>query len=630
MDKDNSETMETDEVCTFIKKLVTIFFRIIQSVLPMISKAVSTAMMSEAAAQVFALLDKDSDGKLTPEEITNNFCAQVLLATNFLGSAAPLFNEIRARDHQIAYLRAQIATLEGVTAFEPLEIAPDFEISHKEVRFFHHNLDDISQLFSGSKSADIRAGIGKLGAVWLKLLGKMFLTLVNLPGLYARKEHDKDSFFDEMKTHAMKFHKEFVAIAQPVVKVMPKGDQLLNMLDKIYDKLALGDLDKEGKVFSDAIFALLDMNKDGKITPADIVVYTDLFFKMTVDDDGAKGKLMAIFNSLDLDKSGCLSKDELSAYLLKLIDISVAYTVLLVAYIELAWNERADTAIKEMMEFYVKYRIEYTFKKQEDMKTMDIAEFNIMCQTSSTWFEAFIKEESKQLQDTWRTEEGKEAADKKSKEAMMFCQMQQLKEVINNGWRGNTGAPSKHIIIIGESLSGGQDNLSQVEEFIKGGIDVNCGWSSIHVNFRNCVNTPLHVAARMGNEGMAIASLLLDNNACVDPVDKVNIYKSDLYTHILSLFLSRALCRSHALSRSLPPPSLSLASLPQPTTLSSPPLRSHLHTHPRTHTLYVCVCVYVYVCICLCTWTHRTLVFTQPSVGTRPCIRQCKAATKAW
>jgi hypothetical protein len=57
------------------------------------------------------------------------------------------------------------------------------------------------------------------------------------------------------------------------------------------------------------------VEKDGKISPAENAVYTDLFFKMTLNDDGAKGKLLNILNSLDLDKSGCLSKDEVSAFM---------------------------------------------------------------------------------------------------------------------------------------------------------------------------------------------------------------------------------------------------------------------------------------------------------------------------
>jgi hypothetical protein len=50
-------------------------------------------MTSEWADRVFAKLDADSDGKLTPEEITNNFCGQVL--RKFVGK--PLHSRTRNR-----------------------------------------------------------------------------------------------------------------------------------------------------------------------------------------------------------------------------------------------------------------------------------------------------------------------------------------------------------------------------------------------------------------------------------------------------------------------------------------------------------------------------------------------------
>jgi hypothetical protein len=82
LDKDCSGTVEREEVCGFVKKLINMAFRTTQNVLPLITKTVSTAM-SSAADQVFELLDGDGDCKLTPEEITNK-------GVNAASSAAPL------------------------------------------------------------------------------------------------------------------------------------------------------------------------------------------------------------------------------------------------------------------------------------------------------------------------------------------------------------------------------------------------------------------------------------------------------------------------------------------------------------------------------------------------------------
>ena len=100
---------------------------------------------------------------------------------------------------------------------------------------------------------------------------------------------------------------------------------------------------------------------------------------MFFDDDGAKAKLMAVFASLDLDKSGCLSKDELSAFVIKLFEVTVALILLLVIYAEVAVLELSDKATRELMDFYIKYRVEYDFMKPDDLQKIDIREFNIMC-----------------------------------------------------------------------------------------------------------------------------------------------------------------------------------------------------------------------------------------------------------
>jgi len=361
-------------------------------------------MSSEAATQVFNMLDADGDGKLTPEELTHDFDGFLLTGINAISAAAPLFNEIREKDYQIAYLQAQIAKLEGVAPYKPLETGPEFEILPADIQALVEKLKPgsgpperwLSE--QGEQGAKIRGLIGKLTAVGMKLLVKLFLTIVDIPII---KEHGKDSYFVEMKARAVKFHKDVVDILRPVLKAMPKGDLILGMLDKIFDKMAVGDFGTDRKAFTDALFTFIDVDADGITKPAEWQVYTDLFFKVSVDDAGAKAKLMAIFNSLDLDKSGCLSKDELSTYLKKFTDVWVAYALLLIAYVEVAVNELADKAIKETMEFYTKYRVEYDFKKEEDMEKIDIAEFNILCKSlpGPQFLMAFMKDTLKNHMD---------------------------------------------------------------------------------------------------------------------------------------------------------------------------------------------------------------------------------------
>ena len=51
-DKDNSKTVETEEVCAFAKKVVQVLLRTAKNVVPLLSKTLSTVMSSEAADKV--------------------------------------------------------------------------------------------------------------------------------------------------------------------------------------------------------------------------------------------------------------------------------------------------------------------------------------------------------------------------------------------------------------------------------------------------------------------------------------------------------------------------------------------------------------------------------------------------
>jgi Ca2+-binding EF-hand superfamily protein len=68
----------------------------------------------------------------------------------------------------------------------------------------------------------------------------------------------------------LKFHQEVVDILRLVIKVAPKGDVILRMIDTVLEKTAVGEFRKERKTFT--VFDFIDVNKDGKITPAEYAV----------------------------------------------------------------------------------------------------------------------------------------------------------------------------------------------------------------------------------------------------------------------------------------------------------------------------------------------------------------------
>jgi hypothetical protein len=82
--------------------------------------------------------------------------------------------------------------------------------------------------------------------------------------------------------------------------------------------------------------------------------------------------------------------------MIKIVEIKVAYTLLTICMVEMVYGVIVDKAIKEIVDFYIKYRVENCFKKQADMEKMDIAEFNIMLTTGPSWLQA-ARDQAKKL-----------------------------------------------------------------------------------------------------------------------------------------------------------------------------------------------------------------------------------------
>ena len=78
-----------------------------------------------------------------------------------------------------------------------------------------------------------------------------------------------------------------------------------------------GNVDKEIRGVSDALFDIIDQDGDGRVTEAEVKVYTDLFLEECGSDEDAKRRLLAIFGALDLNGNGSLSKDELVSFMSK-------------------------------------------------------------------------------------------------------------------------------------------------------------------------------------------------------------------------------------------------------------------------------------------------------------------------
>ena len=98
---------------------------------------------------------------------------------------------------------------------------------------------------------------------------------------------------------------------------------------------------------------MLDQDDDGKIGPADVAMYTDLIFVPYLDDESAKKKFMAIFNNLDLVKTGTLSQDEISSFVVKIVRLTASALLLALSFPGVSIGEQLDHEIKALMDFYI-------------------------------------------------------------------------------------------------------------------------------------------------------------------------------------------------------------------------------------------------------------------------------------
>jgi hypothetical protein len=150
-------------------------------------------------------------------------------------------------------------------------------------------------------------------------------------------------------------------ILRPLCNVIPKADRMISIVDKIHSKFDI--LDKEIRDYSGALFKFLDQNDDCKISSADLKMYTDLFLVPCPDDECAKKKFMAIFDNLDLNKSGSLSQDEISSFVSKIVHLIAYAMIFCLAIAEVCIVEQAGTEIEAMLDFYVQYCKEIRFRK---------------------------------------------------------------------------------------------------------------------------------------------------------------------------------------------------------------------------------------------------------------------------
>jgi hypothetical protein len=78
IDKDNSKTLELDEMALFFSKILRIMVDLVRSAITTLGRSASEASKNDVVDSIVAALDKDGDGCLMPDEVFAGFCPPLL------------------------------------------------------------------------------------------------------------------------------------------------------------------------------------------------------------------------------------------------------------------------------------------------------------------------------------------------------------------------------------------------------------------------------------------------------------------------------------------------------------------------------------------------------------------------
>ena len=78
IDKDNSKTLELDEMALFFSKILRIMVDLVRSAITTLGRSASEASKNHVVDSIVAALDKDGDGCLMPDEVFADFCPPLL------------------------------------------------------------------------------------------------------------------------------------------------------------------------------------------------------------------------------------------------------------------------------------------------------------------------------------------------------------------------------------------------------------------------------------------------------------------------------------------------------------------------------------------------------------------------
>ena len=140
-------------------------------------KAVSATVSSDFATGAFGALDQDNDGRLTAQELTNDFCPEALMSIQSLAVASPFLNEIRAKDQEIAFLKAKIEALGGDASEFVSPETTQVEFSRAEINELIKPNKARGWEYKTRENPELRAALAKVSNLIFKVYNKVLFKL---------------------------------------------------------------------------------------------------------------------------------------------------------------------------------------------------------------------------------------------------------------------------------------------------------------------------------------------------------------------------------------------------------------------------------------------------------------------
>ena len=173
------------------------------------------------------------------------------------------------------------------------------------------------------------------------------------------------------------------ALEELLTQVLPISPAAI---DALRAALSRGVFEPHITALAQAVFELLDVDMDGRVSREQIAVYTRVLLDDCESETEAKGRLMAIFQSLDVNGDGGLTQASVQNWLVKIWGVVESWARLWVAMCSEMLGQMLPQTLAHVWRGYCKYRKEQT---AVDVTRVDAQEWEYCIRMRHQWWSQY-------------------------------------------------------------------------------------------------------------------------------------------------------------------------------------------------------------------------------------------------